>query len=367
VAGAAFGAEWDPAEQAFIATCAAFGTWLLRQIQGGEAELAMTLIDLQRRSLGGALGEALRRRLFAEAQEIMQPLDEFWNARGLATEANAWVDRVRIATEDEGGAAPDFDTPAGALWLFAVGSEAIRALRSGRLDEAERVYSEITRTLERSKSENAKRHLATAYHQLGRVAQDRGALDDAEAWYKKSLAINEALGDRPGMATSYHQLGMVAQDRGALDDAEAWYKKSLAIAEALDNRPGMASSYHQLGRVAQDRGALDAAEAWYKKSLATLEALGDRPGMALTYAQLGLLAEAREDPNAALEWTARCVTLFDQFPHPSTGPAPHHLARLTAALGVQALEDSWQRVTGRPLPAPVRDYVEDAIRRGKTG
>jgi hypothetical protein len=53
----------------------------------------------------------------------------------------------------------------------------------------------------------------------------------------------------------------------------------------------------------------------------------------------------------------RCVALFDQFPHPATGPGPFHLARLTRQLGMPALEEAWQRVTGQPVPQPVRDYI----------
>jgi tetratricopeptide (TPR) repeat protein len=443
-AGAVFEAEWDAAEQAFIAVSAGFGGWLLQQIQGGEAATAMSLIDLQRRSLGRALGEALRRRKFAEAQAIMEPLEGYSDARGLVAEANGWVARARDATEDDDGHAPDFDTPAGALWLFAVGAEANRAINAGHLDEAERAHRKIAQVLEASKSANARRHLATAYHQLGNVAYARGALDDAEAWYKKSLAIKEALGDRAGMAMSYHQLGMVAQQRGALDDAEAlykkslaikealgdrpgmatsyhqlgnvayargaledaeaWYKKALAIAEALDNRPYvaaithqlgmvvqargalddaeawykkslaikealgdrplMATSYHQLGMVAQARGALDDAEAWYKKSLAIKEALGNRPSLALTYAQLGVLEQERGNREVALEWAVRCVSLFGDFPNPQTGSGPWDLVQLTAALGMDALEDSWRRLTGKALPADVRAYVEAAMREG---
>jgi hypothetical protein len=40
-----------------------------------------------------------------------------------------------------------------------------------------------------------------------------------------------------------------------------------------------------------------------------------------------------------------------------TGPGPDHLARLTAQLGIDALEASWRKVTGSPLPRAVRDYV----------
>jgi tetratricopeptide (TPR) repeat protein len=166
------------------------------------------------------------------------------------------------------------------------------------------------------------------------------------------------------MASSYHQLGMVAQDRGDLAAAEGWYRKSLEIEEALGNRPGMASSYHQLGMVAQDRGDLAAAEGWYRKSLEIEEALGNRPGVAFSYGVLGHMAEQRGDRPAALDWTVRCVALFREFPHPATGPGPRQLARLTAVLGVKSLEESWLRCTGEPLPEPVRSYVEKSAEAG---
>jgi hypothetical protein len=79
--------------------------------------------------------------------------------------------------------------------------------------------------------------------------------------------------------------------------------------------------------------------------------------MAISYAQLGLLAEKRGQPPLALEWNIRCLTLFDQFPHPMTGTGPTALARLTHQLGTPALQQAWQQVTGQPVPQPVRDYI----------
>ena len=153
---------------------------------------------------------------------------------------------------------------------------------------------------------------------------------------------------------SYHQLGIVAQERGDLAAAERWYRQSLEIKEALGDRPGLASSYHQLGMVAQDRGDLAAAERWYRQSLEISEALCNRPVLALTYAQLGLLSEARGDPAAALDWTVRCVALLPDIPNPQTEPGPGRLVALAASLGVPALEASWQRCTGAALPAHIR-------------
>jgi hypothetical protein len=109
--------------------------------------------------------------------------------------------------------------------------------------------------------------------------------------------------------------------------------------------------------VAQDRGDLDTAQDWYDKALTIEEELGNRPGLALTCGQCGLLAMQRGQSMEALAWMVRCVSLFDEFPHPSTEPGPHNLTILTGRLGMAALERTWREVTGKELPEAVRDYL----------
>ncbi len=471
----------DAAIRTLAAACAALGVWLSRQIESGDAGFAYAVIGVERRTLGAMLAYALNHKMWEQAQEIIQPLDYYWRARGLDEEADAWTDQVRIATENPDGSPPSLETAAGDLWLLIAGEQANRQQRAMRLDDAERNYRQILGMLQaqvvspqqqahigvfshnlgavaqlRRRLEEAdgwyRKSLAISeglgdrpgtadgYHQLGTIAQERGQLEEAEGWYRKSLAIREGLGDRPGMATSYHnlgavaqlrrrfeeadgwyrkslaiseelgdrtsmatsyyQLGMTAQEQGQLEEAEGWYRKSLAIREDLENQPGMATSYHQLGSlaylrgrleeaedwcrksliifeqlrnwpgmaasyhllgmIAQGREQLEEAEGWYRKSLAISEGLGDRPGMAKRYGQLGLLAEQRGQPRQALVLTIRCVTLFGQFPHPLTSPAPEHLVRLTEQLGIDILETCWREVTGNPMPDAVRDYVSSS-------
>jgi tetratricopeptide (TPR) repeat protein len=265
--------------------------------------------------------------------------------RGQLEEASDWYARSLAIREELG------DRPGLADSYHQLG---VVAYLRGQLEEAADWYA---RSLAIVVELGDRPKMAAGYHQLGMVGQGRGRLEEAADWYARSLAIEEELGNRSGIASSYHNLGTVAQDRGRLDEAADWYARSLAISEELGDRPGLASSYHELGMVAQGRGRLDEAADWYARSLAISEELGNRPGLALTYSQLGLLAEARGSAGQALEWMVRCVALFDDFPHPSTGPGPDHLARLTRQRGTRALEDCWQRVTGGPLPGVVHDYV----------
>ena len=151
--------------------------------------------------------------------------------------------------------------------------------------------------------------------------------------------------------------GTIAQGRRRVGEAEDWYRKSLAVKEELGDRSDIGFTYHQLAVIAQNRGQPDEADDWYRKSLTLSEELGDRPGIARAYAQLGLLAEYRGQAQQALEWNIRCVTSSSPFPSPLTGTGPAALARLTRQVGMPALEQAWQLVTGEPVPQAIRDYI----------
>jgi tetratricopeptide (TPR) repeat protein len=266
--------------------------------------------------------------------------------RGRLSEAEDWYRQarsLRVQLADQPGLAATFHG------LGQVAQD------RGRLGEAEDWYR---RSLMINEELGGRRGLALTYHQLGILTRDQGRLREAEDWYRRSLTIFEQLGDQLSVANTYWHLGIIAQLRELLDEAEDLYRRSLAIFEQLGDQSGVATSYHGLGNVAYLRRRLEEAEDWYRRSLTLKEELGDRPGLANTYGQLGLLAEQRGRSIEGLDWTVRCVALFDQFPHPSTGPGPDHLARLTAALGVEALQQTWQQVTGQPLPADVLTYVQ---------
>ena len=242
--GAGYDDQRAAATRALLSAYAAFGGWLLQQIEFRRRRARLH----RHRPAAAHHGSPARLRagqaaLGRGASTSPSRLPATGTSRGLYAEAAAWTDRVRLATEDADGVPPELDSAAGDLWLFFVGAQAQRQMDSGRLDAAERTYREILAMLQaQPASPQQQGNLAVIYHQLGMVAQDRGRLDEAADWYARSLAISEELGDRPGMAASYHQLGMVAQDRGRLDEAADWYARSLAIKEELGDRPGMAAA-----------------------------------------------------------------------------------------------------------------------------
>ena len=245
------------AEHALCTASAVFSQWLTGQIGSGDAALAYAVIGLQRRTLGAMLGRALDQHEWDNADAIIRVLDAYWDARGLGDEAAAWADRVLAATAGPVRDTPAADIPARSLWLYTTIQQATRQKDAGRPDQAGETYRRALAYLQDQPATNLTReNTSVIYHQLGSAAEIRGRLDEAEDWYRKSLAITEELGNRPHLAETYHQLGRTAQARGQLDEAEDWYRKSLAITEELGNRPHLAATYHQLGWTAQTRGRL---------------------------------------------------------------------------------------------------------------
>ena len=381
---AGYGQEREACEQALCTACAAFSRWLTGQIESGNAALAYTIIGLQRRTLGAMLGHALDHHAWDDADGIVRALDAYWDTRGLGEEAAAWADRILAATTGPGQDTPAAETPAGSLWLYTTIQQATRQQDAGQPDQAGQTYRQALAYLQdQPETEWTRGNIAVIYHQLGMTAQDRGRLDEADDWYRKSLAINEELGDRPGMASTYHQLGITAQDRGRLDEAEDWYRKSLAIRrtrqpprhgdhlpparhhrpgpraagrgrglvpqiphhrEELGDRPGMASTYHQLGITAQDRGRLDEAEDWYRKALTINEELGNRPGMASTYHQLGITAQDRGRLDEADDWYRKSLAINEELgDRPGMASTYHQLGITAQDRGRLDEADDWYR------------------------
>ena len=278
------------------------------QIAGGDAALALGLIADQRRTLGHLLGYALDGGMWHEAETIASALNAYWEARGLSEEAQAWVERVRVATEAVDGSAPPFDTPAGSLWIYFVWTQAERQIRAGQPRRRRGHLSRDPRrdrgptSLPQTSAEPGRRlppardgrRRTTAPRRGGGMVpaclRDPGSAGAANRWWppittssaswpRTAVAsmrprsgtgvrsrIAERFGNRPLMASTYHELGMVAQGRGRLDEAEEWYWRALRMKEKLGNRLLMASTYHQLGAFAERR-RLDEAEQWYRRAL----------------------------------------------------------------------------------------------------
>ncbi|MEM8883158.1 MAG: protein kinase [Planctomycetota bacterium] len=90
--------------------------------------------------------------------------------------------------------------------------------------------------------------------------RDTGNHEQAVAAGEKALQAVDDFGYRWGDATAHHDLGVLAEDRGERDEAEELYRHALAIRRELGEPFGTAETLARLGRLIDDEVLL--REAW---------------------------------------------------------------------------------------------------------
>ena len=188
----------------------------------------------------------------------------------------------------------------------------------------------------------------------------------------KPSTIFERLGDQARMATAYHQLGILAQIRGDYDTAEQRYHQSLTITSGSATRPAWppattssASSPTHRGTTTPPnsattspspssngsatrpawppattssasspiRGDYDTAEQRYHQSLTISERLGDQASMANHLQRPRPAArDARQHTKQAVTYQVRALAIRLNIGAPPAGNA-QALARLRRTLG----------------------------------
>jgi tetratricopeptide (TPR) repeat protein len=103
--------------------------------------------------------------------------------------------------------------------------------------------------------------MAISYHHLGNTAQLRGRLDEADEWYRRSLAIEEELGNRPGMALSYAQLGLLAEQQGQASSSLEWAIRCVILFDPFPHPATRPGALH-LARLTLQLGMPALEEAW---------------------------------------------------------------------------------------------------------
>jgi tetratricopeptide (TPR) repeat protein len=113
----------------------------------------------------------------------------------------------------------------------------------------------------------ALKYQGDAYRELRRLA-------DAEASYRKALAMREAEGwaMSPRIADLAHDLATVYRLQGRTDEALALYQRAARIYEKGQVAPRMAMTYHSLAHLHEARGELGEAQRMDQKALELVEA-----------------------------------------------------------------------------------------------
>jgi serine/threonine-protein kinase len=169
---------------------------------------------------------------------------------------------------------------------------------------------------------------------LGSIHLDLGEYAQAEAFYRRGLAVDRAMaGDEPSaaVASGLNSLAAVLDERGEVDAAEALFQESLALRRAINptGHASIAAPLQNLARQALDSGRLAPAAAYCTEALTIrTAALGETHPQTLASRLLCASIDARD---GRIETAASAIDAvrdaLAELPEP---PKPQRLALLQA-------------------------------------
>jgi tetratricopeptide (TPR) repeat protein len=264
----AFPDHLDALERTFAAVYGAYGHHLFRIFQT-NAEGAMALLRVEEGNLMHALRLARQHACWDDVEAILYGLNQLLTTQG------RWVEWERLLADVEAEATDSSGEPLTGrelLWRALLGHREDMASYRRDFDTQETILHRLKDHYEHTSDD---RNNAVALRRLGMVAQERRQFEEAERWYRQSLAIKGSFGNEHGQAITLHQLGRIAQERRQFEEAERWYRQSLAITERLGDEHGQATALHQLGRIAEERGNVAEAVQFYERAETLVARLND--------------------------------------------------------------------------------------------
>jgi tetratricopeptide (TPR) repeat protein len=131
--------------------------------------------------------------------------------------------------------------------------------------------------------------------------------------FKRVIAMRTKLGDRRGLAQSYFSLGLTYEQDLEPKQAEVWYRKSLALAEAIGDPVQQSYAHRHIGGLHEERGELDLALHHISREVALRREGGFAVGVPYALMQLADFVDQRQGRrDEAIKLLEEAIDLAEQ-------------------------------------------------------
>lgn len=153
-------------------------------------------------------------------------------------------------------------------------------------------------------------NIACDYFDMGVVFMDKGEMDTAREFYRKSLGQFARMKLTHEESDYYFNLGEIYLQEKQYPKAMASYLKGLQIDTAVGNLPSLIDDYCMIGELYAEMERDDEAGEYFRKSLETARRINDRPGIAAASFNLGLLEKKRGARNRARDYFRQAQEIY---------------------------------------------------------
>jgi predicted ATPase/DNA-binding SARP family transcriptional activator len=245
------------------------------ELKGPRQQLALAEIEADEENVRAAWNWAVERQNAARLDLAMESLCRFYEWRGRFRDGEA---ACRVAAESLSETSSPIEARVLATLLAW---QAFFASRQGHTTLAGQLFQQSTELLDSPRLATLETRSPKAFVLLerGRLVLNSD-LDAAKTLCEQSLALYRTLNDRWGTAQALGCLGWIAQESGALNEAQQLGSECLALHHAQGDQKGIARSLADLGFLAYVQGRSKESERLLRESVAAYRELEDLAGLA---------------------------------------------------------------------------------------
>lgn len=154
---------------------------------------------------------------------------------------------------------------------------------------------------------------ALALNNVGFVNYSEGKIGDALVCFKRSLEINEKVGNKRGMVESLNNVASVYRNQGNIPLSLEYDFKSLKLGEELRDTIGISRSLNNIGFLYFKQGNVIKALDFMERGLALREIIGKKEDIANSLTNLGIVYEDQLDSAKAMSCFERSLSLQEEI------------------------------------------------------
>ena len=162
-------------------------------------------------------------------------------------------------------------------------------------------------------SPNIKYNIAVSQNSIGNIYLALQQYDLALEQFKKSLKIEEELGNKLGLAINYHNIGYAEEAKGNLETALDNYEKSLGFNNEINSDIGRVICNTSIAGVYIKQKKYEAAKPIIEEALTKAINLGDQFYIASSYINLGQLQLGMNNINEAETTLKKALEISEEF------------------------------------------------------
>lgn len=146
---------------------------------------------------------------------------------------------------------------------------------------------------------------ALLFQHMSQVYIDQGRYEDGRIALERALHIGRGLQNTELLARLTHSLGLLFHIIGQMDNALAYHRQSLRINQERSHQPAISANYNNLGNVFMKEGHLDSALYYYRAAFALKDSIEDARGRIFSLSNIGNVLNEMDSlaqAEAVLSW-----------------------------------------------------------------